>query len=705
MKNAEDRVKSILSKASEYKTKRKKEGYTLITCACTIIVAVIIGGDFWHNFEEGNSINSSINNEVELDAQKIAFNNLEEIELITFKTKGELIKKMKSSESYKNYRGSYWVDLIFDATEDMVMNESAQFDSAIPTLGDLGLKGESASDATGSSKDYSDTNVQVQGVDESDIVKTNGDFIYYLTNNSLKVFDNTGEKLKLIKEINYNEEKDEYIYANELYLSDKYVIVFANSNIKTEPTPIEGAVNRILYDSYYYGNSRNSTKVLIYDANTYELVREIETEGGYVSSRKVDDDIYLITNKYVYYREFNEDEVLPLYKDTCVASGDIQELSIENVRCFPSFEEDVECSYMIITSFDLDKINERANIETFIGTGSEIYCSRENLYVTKVDYNYEIASKNSAVISNENIATTRIRKFAIYDSEVKYVAEGEVPGVLVNQFSMDEYNENFRITTTTGNTWDDSSENNLYVLDKNLDVMGKLEGLAKGEKIYSTRFMGDKCYVVTYKTVDPLFVLDLSSPENPKVLGELKIPGYSKYLHPLGENYLIGFGEDSVEKKYTNYDGTESVTAYATGLKLAIFDVTDYNNPKELYTVKIGGRGSSSPLLYNHKSLLFKEDEGLFAFPAILASENGYYENGVPKYGKTEFNGILVFDLSIEEGIKLRGKVSNDENEKYYNNEAQRVIYIDDKLYSLFNNMIKVNDRETIEELDVIKFK
>ena len=122
-------------------------------------------------------------------------------------------------------------------------------------------------------------------------------------------------------------------------------------------------------------------------------------------------------------------------------------------------------------------------------------------------------------------------------------------------------------------------------------------------------------------------------------------------------------------------------------------------------SVKIGGRGSNSELLYNHKSLLFKEDEGIFAFPATLASEAGSYENGVPKYGDTEFEGVLVFNVDVEEGITLRGKISNDETRKYYNNPAQRVLYIGDKLYSLFGNMIKVNDIDTIEELDKIKFE
>ena len=693
MKNSEERVKNILEKARCYKMKRKMEGYTAITCICAVVVAIAALTNVSPITRQKLEDNGE-NQIIETDAKKIAFNNLEEIELTTFKTKTALINKMKSSDSYKAYRQNRYWKLAENITFDSVMNTES--DGTVQT---------SAKEEY--SNEYSKTNTQVQGVDESDIVKTNGDYIYYLYDNILRIFDNKDEKLKMVKEIDYsNLESEVYTSAYELYLSDDYIIVFANSGIRNKISPLENTLNKIIYDyDYYYNYTRGSTKVLIYDINTYELIREIETEGNYVSSRKVEDDIYLITNKYVYYNDFNEDEILPLCKDSVVKNGEIMEVPIESIKCFPNFEKDDECSYMIITSFSLDKIDEKANVETFIGTGNEIYCSRDNLYVTKENYNYVGGIFRNVLIEEEEKVETKIRKFAIYDGEIKYVAEGSVPGTLVNQFSMDEYDGNFRITTTTGYTWDDTSENNLYVLNEKLEQIGKLEGLAKGEKIYSTRFMGDKCYVVTYKTVDPLFVLDLKNPENPKVLGELKIPGYSKYLHPLSENYLIGFGEDSVEKKYKNYDGTEGVTAYATGLKLAIFDVTDLENPKELDSVKIGGRGSYSELLNNHKSLLFKEDEGLFAFSASLTKDGGYYEDGTPKYGKKEFEGVLVFDIDINNGITLKGKISNDENGNYYNNPAKRIIYIGDKLYSLFGNMIKVNDMETIEELDVIKFE
>ena len=257
---------------------------------------------------------------------------------------------------------------------------------------------------------------------------------------------------------------------------------------------------------------------------------------------------------------------------------------------------------------------------------------------------------------------------------------------------MDEYDGNFRITTTTMD-----EGNNLFVLNKNMKEIGSVTNLASGEKIYATRFMGEKAYVVTYKTVDPLFVIDLSNPEKPTVLGELKIPGYSSYLHPLGENYLIGFGEDSVEKSYLNWKGEQEVVAYATGLKMAIFDVSDYNNPKELYFVKIGNRGSYSELLYNHKALLFDENEGIFAFAAYLTSDGGYYEDGTPMYGDKMFDGALVYNVSVEEGISLRGKIEHDES-------VERIVRIGDKLYTLSKEDIKVSDIKEIKELDTLKF-
>ena len=154
-----------------------------------------------------------------------------------------------------------------------------------------------------------------------------------------------------------------------------------------------------------------------------------------------------------------------------------------------------------------------------------------------------------------------------------------------------------------------------------------------------------------------------------------------------------------------NWKGETDVTAYATGLKMAIFDVTDYNNPKELHSIKIGARGSYSELLYNHKSLLFNEEKGIIAFPATLTEDAGFYDNGVPRYGDTMFTGALIYNISVEEGITLRGQVEHQVEGKNYKDGIQRILYIEDRLYTLSPNMIKVSDLKTVEELGKLEIE
>ena len=673
MKSNEERVNNILKKAKHYKSVRNKmiSGVTISLCA---VVAIMTHVNFNTKINNYPNMTQTLNDKESLIVAK---NDIEEKELPTFKSKEDLISRLK--ENAEKDKINIFGDLSFGVTEDLA--ESVQSSDALGAVRNEVLK--EAEDNS-----YSETNTQVQGVDESDIVKTNGKNIFYLSNNDnkIRIFDTQFDEIKLVKEI----ELSDRVYNGEMYIDDKYMVVLTNSEMKNDEN-----------EKADYYNYRACTKVLIYDINTYEKLRELETEGNIVSSRKVDDDIYIVTNKYISFYKFNEDTILPIYRDTC-ASGEYTEIPATEIKYFEGFEKDEECNYMIVTSFSLSDMESKVNINTYLGAGNEIYCSRENLYVTKANYerqnSFSRLMVDLAVISDEDNTTTSIHKFAIDDGDIKYVATGKVDGRLLNQFSMDEYDGYFRITTT-----DNVTGNNLFVLDEKLEKVGSVENLAKGERIYSTRFMGDKAYVVTYKTVDPLFVIDLSNPRVPKVLGELKIPGYSSYLHPLGENYLIGFGEDSVEKSYLNWEGEQEVTAYSTGLKMAIFDVSDYNNPKELHSIKIGGRGSYSELLYNHKALLFNEEKGIIAFPASITSEAGKYDNGVPMYGETIFNGALVYNISAEDGISLRGKISHSTANKYRNN-IERILYIGNKLYTVSMDMIQSSDINTIEKIDDLKF-
>ena len=218
--------------------------------------------------------------------------------------------------------------------------------------------------------------------------------------------------------------------------------------------------------------------------------------------------------------------------------------------------------------------------------------------------------------------------------------------------------------------------------------------------------MGDRAYMVTFRKVDPLFVIDMSVPEEPKSLGKLKIPGYSDYLHPYKDNYLIGFGKDTIVEEYEMWDGSIEQTAYENGLKMSLFDISDFENPKEIDSIKIGDRGSYSELSYNHKALLFDEEKNIIAFPATITESKGTYSDGLPKYGETVFSGALIYGLDLDEGFYEKGRIThsvNENNKYYYGNNIDRILYIDDTLYTTSDSMIKANDINTFEELNKVE--
>lgn len=720
MKNNEERVMSIMKKVKDYK---KQKGEVLTATAlglCAVFGLFVYTNmkleDKWLSFNTSGDKNIEIENNTEYVA-------LNEIKLPTFNSKQEILDKLKLDEKNQYLQSNY--EIMEDASD--ALKEGNVFNGINAPTSD-----KSESVATGANRNefldnvtdsHSTTNVQVQGVDEGDIVKTNGDFIYYLNNQKLYIFNTQTLETKLVKTIELGEEFR--IYARELYIDENYITVIGEENAnrielfnannsnesieKEEISEIENEKTNLMPEDklieidYSYKNSTMLTAMYMYDINSYELVKTVKTEGNYVSSRKIDNNIYMVTNRYLYSYSINEDNILPIYTETNVNGAICKEIDAQDIKYFPEMEEN-NCNYMLITSINLSNINNNATIDTYLGAGSEIFCSKENLYVTRVErpnvyyrgFISGIAVATDSMITSKNEepkVVTKIHKFKLLDGAVKYIATGEVSGELLNQYSMDESNGYFRITTTS------NAGNSLYVLDEKLETVGKLENLAKGERIYATRFMGDKCYIVTYKTVDPLYVIDLSDPTNPNVLGELKLPGYSTYLHPLGKNHLIGFGEDSIEKSYIDWEGKTQVTAYNVGLKLAIFDVSDLNNPKEIHSVRIGGRGSSSTLIDNPRTLYYDAEAGIFAFPAMLCEETKFYQNGTPMYGDVIFSGALVYNLDIEDGIELRGKIEHEKTKKYYNNSIERIISIGENFYTISPEMIKVTNIDTMKEI------
>jgi uncharacterized secreted protein with C-terminal beta-propeller domain len=298
----------------------------------------------------------------------------------------------------------------------------------------------------------------------------------------------------------------------------------------------------------------------------------------------------------------------------------------------------------------------------------------------------------------------------------------EAPGTVLNQFSMDENNGYFRIAATVHRyvirSGENSESNNVYIFNTGLNITGKLEDLAPGESIYSARFLGDRAYLVTFKKIDPFFVLDLSDPSNPKVLGKLKIPGYSDYLHPYDENHIIGVGKDTVEaEENDNPRATPGGFAWYQGLKIAIFDVSDVSNPVQTFSVTIGDRGTQSEALNDHKAFLFDKEKNLLVIPVLLAEIKD--KESAPKwsYGDYVFQGAYVYKVTLESGFELKGRITHYTNSSsgsdafarsgyYFNgqNDIRRSLYIGNLLYTLSPTMIKINDLDTLDEIKTLDF-
>ncbi|MCG9967336.1 beta-propeller domain-containing protein [Pelotomaculum terephthalicicum JT] len=626
--------------------------------------------------------------------------------------------------TYENLK-SLLANLQTEAGYDQrVMKNAPAVTGAAPESAKSADTAQSLANASGS--DYSRTNVQVEGVDEADIVKTDGSYIYLVKDQRVVIAKAyPAGDMQMTGSLDFT---DKNFIPNEMYVDDRHLIVIGQTYSRGDGPiimPMDETSKKISPDIYPPPYQRDTVKAIIYDIadkSAIKQVRELELDGRYVSSRKIGEAFYLLANRGIYYYPQKEIEnPKPFYRDTATGN-DYVDIDYTSIKCFPDF---MQPNYLIVAGINLDRPDEKADVNTYLGSSENIYASMKNLYVavTSASYRYGILEDSAAKIlpgsqpADRN--KTKVYKFALNDGKLSYSAGGEVPGTILNQFSMDEYNDNFRIATTSGDVWrtgEYTSKNNVYVLDSGLNVVGQLEDIAPGEKIYSVRFVGDRGYMVTFKTVDPFFVIDLGDPGQPEILGALKIPGYSDYLHPYDENHIIGFGKDTIElgQKGDNSGGTNSV-AYYTGMKMAVFDVTDVSNPVEMYKEKIGDRGTDSELLRNHKALLFSKDKNLLAFPVSLMEVNGgEVRDGFPAYGQFVYQGAYVYNIDLDNGFALKGRITHLSDEDYkkagsywYDSDknVDRIIYINDVLYTLSGRYIKANSLSDLAEIGTLEIK
>ncbi len=677
--------------------------------------------------------------------------------LLKFNSTSEIMDYLQQAQASGSYYGYGINSMARDMAEPMA--EGVASDSAMVKTSSLPASAPQASGVSGTGQssagatDYSTTNVQVQGVDEADFVKNDGKYIYMVDQNRLIIADAYPPE----------DAKIEYQgklpgMPREMFLNGDRLAVFVDEN--TQSYGIQP------YDFMPTPRYMQETDVLIYDISDREnpeLVKNYTVTGSYYQSRMIGDYVYFIAQDSVYY--YNNYIDLPIIKESgavvarpdiyyfpnpennyvfdTVSSFDINDdkakinsktymmgysntLYVSENSIYITYQKNMPWSYqekdredrfynVIVPLLPSDVQSKIKAIKAGSGEDYEkwvrisevmqdMYDSMSDTQVSNLVDKISDAVDEYETKKEIDRRKTVIHKIDIDNGKIEYDTSGEVPGYLLNQFSLDESGGNLRVATTTYTYTSRKSSmfNNVYVLDKNLKIIGKLENIAPDENIYSTRFLGDRLYMVTFKRIDPLFVIGLSDPKNPVMLGELKIPGYSDYLHPYDETHLIGIGKETGTNEW---GGTST-----KGVKLALFDVSDVSNPKLLDSYEIGDMGTDSEALSDHRAFLFDKEKNLLVIPISEVEQRNVYDRTLGYYLNKVWQGAYVFGVTPEDGFVLKGKISHQEGlEQYYyyytGGAVRRALYMDDVLYTVSGKKILANDLsknlEQVAEIDL----
>ena len=625
--------------------------------------------------------------------------NKDDTELKTVKSKQELLKIYEGDNSdlqellarifcmpFSMFYHNYDVIEKVDNTWSIGINSAGSTES---------------SSSSSNTKDYSTTNIQVENVDEADIVKTDGDYIYSISEDNVIITDVKDPKQpKVVATI---QSEDDDIPEDIILYKDKLVVISTKGN-QTQ--------------RYYYNNGMN-TVVKIYNITSREkpvLTKSYEMYEPYYTSRCIDNVLYVISSGNL---RKEDDEIVVGYNEDNME----KELSIDKIK----YLKDVKTTKQtLISTVDLNNETADIKLDSYLMNISNAYVSENAIYLLNQRYSNDTKMPISLLFGLKGVFGledyyemyaesgyyTEIYKFDIKEN-VEYKAKTKVKGKTINQYSLDEKDNHLRIALY------DNDGSRVAIFDEDLKQIGISDNVAKGEKMYSSRFIGDKVYFVTYKTIDPLFVMDLSNETKPKVLGKLKIPGYSTYLHPYDENHIIGIGMETKEIINRNSNGKViSTTAKVVGMKMALFDVSNVNSPVQISSVVIGDSRTTSAILTNPKALLFSKEKSLIAIPVNnysqdfkVTSSNNYETmiNNYTKYGKPyNAEGYFVYNINVQDGFKLKGVITHKKtNATYYysNSKLLRGLYIDNNLYTVSETMIKVNELDSLKAVGELKLK
>jgi len=524
---------------------------------------------------------------------------------------------------------------------------------------------------------YSTTNIQVAGVDELDTVKNDGEYIYTLSGNTVFIVRASLSDGGVVSKIMC----EDFAPAGVFVSGDRMAILGSNYSM---PMLTPYSSNQVV---------ETQTYVRVYDISDRanpNLLRNFTITGNYIDSRMIGNYIYFVASMPSYL--LNDTVFLPeIYSSQGVKEINATEIYYSNVS-------DDYLTYSTFVAMNIQDASEEPTTMTILmGQASNMYVSLNNIYVTFPD----------------TAEGTTIYRVQIQNNNLTAMAQGQVPGQVLNQYSMDEYGDYFRIATTS---WIEEPQNinntnpistpiitnmqstNVYVLNMNLGIVGRLENISIGENFHSARFAQDRCYLVTFQTTDPLFVINLADPTSPTILGNLTVSGYSDYLQPYDENHLIGIGKETVEAEPGYF-------SWYQGIKISIFDVSNVSNPVQISNVTIGDRGSDSPVLNDPKAFLFDKQMDLLVIPVTVAEvDPSQYPNGVPDsaYGTNVWQGVYVYNITLTDGLVLKGNITHAETAGMPPSTliVNRALYIGDVLYTISQGKIELN---SLADLSLLK--
>jgi uncharacterized secreted protein with C-terminal beta-propeller domain len=592
----------------------------------------------------------------------------------------------------------------------------------------LNVTGESVStlvarvDSAVARTDHSETNTQEQGVDEADLVKTDGEYLYLISNGKVLILDaQPAEQTKVISAIDIGNG-----YASGLYLNGDRLTVI-NQTWESKPVQQTDDAQEAAWLGFTY---RSYVKVTVYDVSDHKnptVAEETEINGYLTSSREVDGRLYLVVSnslnlprplalkvgdpvelaegrywpgrqeamwrpvdfvpeegaedkvlewqqwgqKYRYENEeefrarlegMSVDEILPGY--SVDAGGNTILGGLAGQIYAPDDPEKYvyQMSSVVLLNLDDNQPGPTAST-TIFGMQGQVYASTDHLYVTTQVWETPMGSWRGEL-------RTDIYKFELGEDSVDFQGSGEVPGWAINSFAMDEEGDYFRIATTSSQA--DGTSNNVFVLKEDgedLKVVGGITGLAFSERIFAARFIGDKGYLVTFKQIDPLFTIDFSDPENPTVVGQLKVPGFSTYLHPVDEGHLLAIGHDG------------------GNLQVSLFDVTDMKHPKRLSLFTIdGGWGASSQAEYDHHAFSYFPAQHILALPVWSWNGGGA--------------STVLLNVDLESGLSKAGVISQG-----WGWGQQRTVRIGEFIYVIGAHRLKIvsllSPDDVVQEIDL----